>query len=1676
MKLAWKIFSVVTLCLIVGTYLSRLEASPATQTESPTTFPVQSSEPFTPASSRPVSSLAPISPDDKIFNREINTILNPHRFSPDLGLTGTDTKSQDPLAPLSKIFTGRTPDPILQFEGLGTDGFAPPDTIGEVGPNHYVQMVNVSFRVFDKTGNPLTADLAFNTLFTGSGLSICENNNDGDPIVVYDELADRWLLSQFALPSGQESMCIAISQTGDPTGAYHLYQFVMPDFPDYFKFGVWTDAYYMTTNTGFPNQYYAYAFDRDNMLAGQPATFQFSNNHPNFMMPADIDGSTPPPANTPGFFYTMLAEGYPDHPAGVDRLRLYEFDVDWDTPGNSTFTIAEEFPIADYNYTVCGFFVGNCIPQTGTAQGLDSLSYWPMWRLPYRNLGSYQAMVGNFTVDLDGTNKAAIRWFELRNTGSGWELHQEGTHAPDAAHRWMGSIAMDGSGNIAMGYSVSSSTTSPSIRYASRLASDPAGTFQTEVNVITSGGSQTGTHRWGDYSALSVDPADDCTFWFTTEYHDATDSGFNWNTRIVAFRLPECTGGLFPDFALQSDPTDLAVCTPANAVYNIDVLSIMDFTDPVDLSLVGNPAGTSVNFSVDPVTPPGSSVLTIGNTGSATAGSYDMSLVGIAPTSTHTITIGLDLYDSAPGTATLTTPADGATGVGNQPTFAWNAVADASNYHLEVAIDPAFSLVVYEADEDGTSHALPTTLTGGVTYYWRVTAENICGDTTSSTFSFTVSDPATICRQPNLPITDNQTTSDSLVIPGGSNITDLNVVVKANHTYVGDTIFTLVHVDTGTSVTMIDRPGRTTTGFGCSGNNIDVILDDEGADGPVENQCAADPALFGSPTPNNPLSAFDGQSLAGTWTLQVSDAAGGDTGTVTEWCLEEPALNGDYNVGVELIGSPQSANAGTAVEYPVVIFNQGAVTDTYDITVDSGWPASVSSTSVTIAPASMQIVTLTVNIPLTEATGAMDLADVTAVSQANASVNGTDTAETHVALGVEFELFAPVTSDGGLVNTDVIYTAYITNTGIAADSYDLSLTNDLGWTVSIDQSSVTLNPGEGAELEVTVSIPSVANGISSSTELYAESQANAGVNDSVNFVTTAEGYEVEVFAPVTAQSTDAGTTVTYTVEITNTGAVDDSFTVSVMSSEGWPASVDPISVTLTAGSTDSVEVMVTVPMTAEGGTDDTTTVTAVSDSAPTVSDSVDLETSVNEPDIQTDATSLEVTLGMTSTATQTFTIMNEGGSALDWSIVEVGAVTSTPQRPSRAVETVTNGTMAVEGFTFSGSTVTGSSVVPAANPVAPNMVMITHSASQTITPLNSVGCNAGGLHTDNGYLRVFDLATFGLADGFDVTEVQVGVETATGTGGSQPVSVRLYALDPADPFTYANLDLIGSTDTTINDTTASMFSVAVEGSVPADMLLVVEFFTPNGQGAGNGFFIGSNNAGQTGPSYIAAADCGATDPTDLADLGFPGMHIVMNVVGEEPACVATDIPWITSITPNSGITMMGESTDVDVVFDSTGYSAGVYTGTVCINNNDPDMSQYMIPVTMTVVENATYGVEVMADTMAMTGTVGTTITYTVWVTNTGNVNDTFDVELSGHTWDTSASHSSISLDPGEMGMMMVMVSVPMTATEGMTDTTMVMVTSQGDDTVSEMMHLTTTAVVPAPAMMYLYLPIINREP
>ena len=456
------------------------------------------------------------------------------------------------------------------FEGISNvNGVLPPDTNGDIGPNHYVQMVNLSYAIYDRSGNLLLGPSATNTLWQGFG-GPCETSNDGDPVVLYDHLADRWMMSQFALPNyprGPFYQCIAVSQTPDPLGAWYRYEFLFSNnkMNDYPKFGVWPDGYYMSVNQ-FNCSFIGcswggagvVAFERDAMLNGGAARmvyFDLYNVDSNLggMLPSDLDGP-PPPAGAPNPFAQMDDNAWGYSP---DQLQVWNFHVDWNNPSNSTFSHNTSLPVSAFDSDMCGYS-RNCIPQPGGTK-LDALSDRLMFRLQYRNFSGYQTLVLNHTVDANGHDLAGVRWYELRNSGSGWGVHQQGTYSPDSANRWVGSIAMNGNGDIGLGYSVSSTSISPSIRFTGRLGSDTqlGEMTQGEGTIIAGSGFQThSSGRWGDYASMAVDPVDDCTFWFTTEYYNSV-SNAGWQTRVGSFKLANCgTTVDNPPTVSLTNPTD----------------------------------------------------------------------------------------------------------------------------------------------------------------------------------------------------------------------------------------------------------------------------------------------------------------------------------------------------------------------------------------------------------------------------------------------------------------------------------------------------------------------------------------------------------------------------------------------------------------------------------------------------------------------------------------------------------------------------------------------------------------------------------------------------------------------------------------------------------------------------------------------------------------------------------------------------------------------------------------------------------------------------------------------------------------------------------------------------------------------------------------------------------------
>jgi hypothetical protein len=424
---------------------------------------------------------------------------------------------------------------------------APPDTTGDVGPNHYVQWVNLRYSIYTLTrdANGISGfnlvpgfPKQGNVVWQGFG-GPCETFNDGDPLVQYDQLADRWVLTQFAVSSAPYTQCVAVSTGPDPTGTYHRYAFSYgSDFNDYPKMGVWPDGYYITYNMFRRGRTYVgnkvCAFERDKMLLGLAARQICAQTSTSFfsLMPADLDGLTPPAPGSPNPLLSI----------STTSLLSWKFAVNW-TAGTGTLSGPTTVPGVAAFSRACGG--GTCVPQPGTTRTLDSLADRLMYRLAYRNLGTRESMVVNHSVATGGTS--GIRWYELGNatgqtiTSATPVVRQQGTFSPNADWRWMGSAALDRTGGIAIGYNISNSTTiKPSIRYAYRGPSDPLGAMGNETNILAGPGVQTGTlARWGDYSTLSVDPVDGCTMVFTTQYQPANGS-FNWTTFISSFKLSTC--------------------------------------------------------------------------------------------------------------------------------------------------------------------------------------------------------------------------------------------------------------------------------------------------------------------------------------------------------------------------------------------------------------------------------------------------------------------------------------------------------------------------------------------------------------------------------------------------------------------------------------------------------------------------------------------------------------------------------------------------------------------------------------------------------------------------------------------------------------------------------------------------------------------------------------------------------------------------------------------------------------------------------------------------------------------------------------------------------------------------------------------------------------------------------
>jgi Abnormal spindle-like microcephaly-assoc'd, ASPM-SPD-2-Hydin len=523
----------------------------------------------------------------------------------------------------------------LDFEGIGVNGGEPSDNNIAVGPNHIVDIVNSEWAVYDKSGHIAAGfPKSLGSIWTSLG-GAC-TGNQGDPIVQYDRLADRWLLSQIGSESAPYSLCIAVSKSGDPTSTYSLYEYSFGNnFPDYPHYSVWpttTNSAYLQMAHLFQNlQSFvgtaACAYDRAAMIAGKakPVQICFTISNDGGFQPSDLDGSTAPPDGSPGYFTTFE----------TTSLHQFQLTPNFANPSSSTFTGPINIPVSSFSLA-CGGSGGTCVPQKGTTATLDTLGDRMMFRMAYRNFGDHEALVVNHTV-ASGSSSGAPRWYEIRTPNNTPTVFQQGTYAPDSTFRWMASMALDKAGDIFLSYSTSSTSIDPSIAYTGRVPSDSLGTMESENTLLVGKNFQTGHSRWGDYSAAHVDPSDDCTFWFTQQYMK-TSGDFSWGTHIGSFKFTACGGG--GGAAVTLTPTSLKWGKVTVGVKGAAKKVTVTNSGTATLNITN--VATTGDFALVPLT----SKKACGST--LAAGASCIVKVSFTPTQTGTRTGNLTFTDNAP--------------------------------------------------------------------------------------------------------------------------------------------------------------------------------------------------------------------------------------------------------------------------------------------------------------------------------------------------------------------------------------------------------------------------------------------------------------------------------------------------------------------------------------------------------------------------------------------------------------------------------------------------------------------------------------------------------------------------------------------------------------------------------------------------------------------------------------------------------------------------------------------------------------------------------------------------------------------------------------------------------------------------------------------------------------------
>ena len=783
------------------------------------------------------------------------------------------------------------PDPALQtsaplhgFEravdisvnGIGNTGVNPPDPCLAVGPNHVIQMINGGsgsyFRICNKNLGTIGAAQTYMDNFLSAQLSY---SGAGDPIVLYDALADRWLMSEFT--SNNNNLIVAVSQTPDPTGAWYVYSYAATNFPDYPKYGVWNNCYVVTSNENAPA---IYALPRANMLAGTTGTAvrftvpSYATIGFQACTPVHFDGGAAPPVGAPAMFMRMADDAWTSITTDVDRLEMWTINYNAASPASSTISGPTTLNTDAFDTGLCGYTAFACMNQPGTTTTLDPLREVLMNRVCYRNLGAsfgYEAVVCSHVTDVNATDRGGVRWYELRRgggVGSPWAIFQQGTWSPDANDRWMSGIAINQNGDIGLMYNVSGTTGGnvyPGIRYTGRYRTDPPGQMTMAETTIVSGTASNGSNRYGDYGSLNVDPADGLSFYGTAQYNPTG----GWSTRMFKFSFPSlsCT----PPTVSQATIDDCGAGTFAVSL----TISANGSSPDYDVYVSLNGAGQVFNSTRTP--------------GTYTIGSYAFGTNVVvqvrhnADASCNQTLATLTSTGTSCCTAPVATAATTCTGL-TQYTVNVNLTSMGSATSLTIEVDN---------DASGPNGYSPVQTVAGTGVYGPFgpyasgspvsvrlvhNAFPQCNLVLNSVVA-TCNSPGQTCVYTSTTTTgivDNTTVTNSITVPalGGATIADLNVYVNIAHTYSADLRLTL-QGPSGTQVALIN------SGLCGSSDNIVVEFNQQavnaiGAVCPMTNIFAI---------PSAALSGFNGQQMQGTWTLRVQDVATDDVGVLNSWCL-----------------------------------------------------------------------------------------------------------------------------------------------------------------------------------------------------------------------------------------------------------------------------------------------------------------------------------------------------------------------------------------------------------------------------------------------------------------------------------------------------------------------------------------------------------------------------------------------------------------------------------------------------------------------------------------------------------------------------------------------------------------------------------------------------------------------